>query len=447
MVATPLYQQMSRALGPDGRAAAILQRMIARNLSWSEFSALDLPEDVSPEAMWDVLRLVRRAIGVREGVADLEANEYWYLRTHEIADATARIQCLCRPDSTLYRELTATQHRKVLVQSKIDETIAAALLDGLEIAEADAYALLQLDRMPRNDNERFVRNSLTALDDLNALVNVPFSPDLFQHLRYLLLEGVNVKGLRVTKPRMGLMTSDYSDEEIAAGAELQLERISDYLNHTTGDEHDHPVMRALLAPDLFRYYRPLPDVNSEVGRLAFRLYALKVGLPVLGMLPLSRVKLQWEDGLLDAGRVTLQPEVYLDTRNHDWTDLTPYVTLSLQLALEALADLNGKLQDLEERDEELRTLLQQDPLVNHRQRSILGRALRTPTAEFRIAHHKNTHNVVYATARADLLGLVDKGFLEVGKNGRAMVFRARPDLQEFIRKTYGPPPSTQRTAQ
>ena len=104
--------------------------------------------------------------------------------------------------------------------------------------------------------------------------------------------------------------------------------------------------------------------------------------------------------------------------------------------LVALQDLQWSLSELEKRDEELRALLQRDPEINHRQRSILGRALRNPSAEFRIAHHKNTHNVVYATARADLLQLVEKGMLVLEKNGRAMVFTPRPHLRQYIEEQY-----------
>jgi len=123
-------------------------------------------------------------------------------------------------------------------------------------------------------------------------------------------------------------------------------------------------------------------------------------------------------------------------RERQGTDLTDYATLSLQLALIALVDLHWKLHQLEREDDELRSLLQRDPEINHRQRSILGRALKNPAAEFRIAYHKATHNVVYATARADLLELVDKGYLVMGKKGRAMVFTPREGLREFIESGY-----------
>lgn len=435
MTESPLYLEISSLLAQE-EMRALMKAVNSRYVPWEEFRRHPLPDGISPEALWDLFASMQRAQGIEVPIPDLFGRDYWYHRTHEMVDALSRVQCMCRADSDLYRRLTMTQNRSVLVRSRIDETIAAALFDGLDIDDADVEGVLQLDRTPRTDTERLVRNNLTVLDDLNSLIGVPFSRDLFMHLRYLLLEGVDVTRLRAQERRQGLVPPENETRDVLAASERQLEYISAYMNHESGDVHDHPVMRALLVPDLFRYYRPLPDSNSEVGRLAFRLYALKAGLPVLGLLPLWRAKLNWEEGRLDTSIVSVQPEVYRSARMASPTTMTAYHTASLQLALVALQDLQWSLRELEQRDEELRSLLQRDPEINHRQRSILGRALRNPTAEFRIAHHKNTHNIVYATARADLLELVDKNLLVLGKNGRAMVFTPRPHLRQFIEEQY-----------
>lgn len=432
---TAIYKSLREMLDDSGMA--LIKTVTERYVSWQEFQSLARPKTMGMRATWEITKLMGRASGIEVPIPDIEGRDYWYKLTHEIAEAIATIQCRCREDSSLYQSLHTTQNRSVLVKSRVDETIAAALLDGLDISEEDAEVLLHLDRMPQNANERLIRNTLNVLDDLDALVSVPFSKELFWHLRYLLLEGVDVKRIRVRQARMGLMTSEYQDEQAAAAADKQLEYIAAYLNHSTGEAHDHPVVRALLIPDVFRFYRPLPDSNSEVGRLAFRLYALKAGLPVLGILPLSRAKLDWEDNNLPEAEVPLTPAKYVAAREHDGTDITAWTTLVLQLTLVALGNLVREIHELERRDQELRSLLQRDPLINHRQRSILGRALRDPESEFRIAYHKTTHNVVYATARADLLELADKGYLEMGKNGRAMVFKPRANLREFIEETYG----------
>jgi Fic family protein len=432
MARTLIYSGIRRALEPDGSMYAVLQRASRSYLPWAEFLKLDLPPEMTPEETWDLLQRIDHSVGIDIPVPDLEGNEYWYVRTHELADSFSRLQCLCRVDSELHRRLMNTRSRRIIVRTRIDETIAAGLLDGLDINTDEAYELLQLDRHPRTPEQRIIRNTLAAIDRLGELTNEPFTPALFERLRRMLLVGVEPGSWASTKARRGLIHKDYPEAMVRQAAEIQLRRISDYANHTTGDDYDHPAFRALLLPDLFRVYRPLPDMNSQVGRLAYRLYTLKAGLPVLGMIALSRVKLRWKDGALRSAIVRTGPEEYFQEREREGANLTDYATMTVHMALQGLADLEEAQLPLEQRDEELRTLLEQDPDLNHRQRSILGRALRRPDAEFRIAYHKTNHRIVYATARADLLELVDRGYLEQRTRGRAFVFVPRPGLRDLI---------------
>ena len=436
MTDTLLYAQLKQALTDDPGLVSLLKRTTAAHLNWEEFQAMPAPQSMSREAAWELMRLLNRSIGIEIPVPDLDGNDYWYHRTHQIADSIAQIQCLCRADSSLYRRLTATRNTAILVRSRIDETIAAARLDGLAVSVEHYEEMLRTERAPRTDNERLVYNTLGALDQLEQLRNEPFSHELLMYLQNLVTEGVDIDALVHAERRLGTVSFEYESGRTAEHAATQTKYICDYVNHVSGDIHDHAVFRALLLPDLFRFYQPLPSVNSQVGRLAFRLYTIKTGLPVLGLLPLSQTRLDWEDGKLGSTFVSQGPAQYAEGRKSNGVDFTDYATLSVQLAQVALLDLSWKLHELERKDEELRELLQRDPEINHRQRSILGRALRNPQAEFRIAYHKTTHNVVYATARADLLELVEKGYLVAGKKGRAMVFRPREGLREFIEGGY-----------
>lgn len=429
-----MFRQMRKLLEEDSAVSALLRRATRSHLTWDDFLALRLPPQMSPVQAWELLHMLGHAVGIDLPMRDLDDNRYWYTRTHELTAAVCRLQCRCRADSSLYRELTTVKNRSVLVHSRIDETIAAALLDGLDISEKEGRALLELDRKPRTPTEQVVVNTLRAMDQIEGLAERPFSRELLFEMRDMLLESVDVSSWHTAPPRMGLMPSEYPDEKVRRFADRQLAYICDYANHQSGDADDSPVLRALMLPDLFRFYRPLPDMNSQVGRLVFRLYALKAELPVLGMLPLSRAKLSWEDGTLPSAASAQTPQEYFESHKHFGGDLTGYMTLVAKLALAAFEHLERQLQMLTDRDDELRDLLQCDADLNHRQRSVLGRALRNPDAEFRIAYHRTTHNVVYATARADLLELVDKGYLTMEKRGRAFVFVPQPDLRRRIER-------------
>ena len=209
----------------------------------------------------------------------------------------------------------------------------------------------------------------------------------------------------------------------------QLDTLAAWANHETGNEHDHEVLRSLLITDTFRFYRPLKEVSNQVGRLVSHLYAMKHGLPVLGLLPASRVKLDWEEGRILPPLVAFDRPTFEDLRRRSSGDLTCLETLLAQLSLVALRIVERYLDEWESRDRQLRELLKKDLDLNDRQRAILGRALRKPEAEFTIRYHKTNHGIAYPTARGDFLQLVEKGYLDMRQRGKVFVFTPSQRLQ------------------
>ena len=67
-------------------------------------------------------------------------------------------------------------------------------------------------------------------------------------------------------------------------------------------------------------------------------------------------------------------------------------------------------------------------------------ALKHPEAAYSIEPHKNSHNIVRATARADLFALVERGYLSRGKQGRRYYFRAAPGIAEKLNLSPEPRP-------
>ncbi len=80
----------------------------------------------------------------------------------------------------------------------------------------------------------------------------------------------------------------------------------------------------------------------------------------------------------------------------------------------------------------IRSLLRDHRGLNHRQKELLRHALKHPRYPYSIEGHRRSHNVAYATARADLLDLADRGLLDREKEGRRYVFVAPKDLRGRI---------------
>jgi len=66
---------------------------------------------------------------------------------------------------------------------------------------------------------------------------------------------------------------------------------------------------------------------------------------------------------------------------------------------------------------------------------VVDHALRHPDAAYEIAIHQAYHHISYPTARADLLGLVQRGLLDQRKEGRKLVFYVPADLERRLADT------------
>ncbi|MDR3671357.1 MAG: hypothetical protein P4L36_10945 [Holophaga sp.] len=422
----------SLGLFDDPAFQVLLRHFSQKCMSWEEFLSHDMPRGLSPLRTWELLTRMSHFTGIQFPVRDLNDSQYWYHRTHELTDIANIVARACAPDSRLHRTMTSTGGQHFLMNVRIAETIAATRLDGLSISVEDADILLRLDRAPRSATERLVVNTFGAMDNLSDLVQVPFSRDLFWHLRDRLLDGVDTAALAKAQAPLGTGLFEWPDNLVERFADRQLDTLADWANHETGSEYDLDVLRALLITDTFRFYRPLKEVSNQVGRLVSHLYALKHGLPVLGLLPASQVKLDWDEGRIIPPLVSFDRHTFEDLRRRSSGDLTCLQTLLAQLSLIALRTVERYLDEWENRDQELRQMLKKDHGLNDRQRAILGRALRKPEAEFTLRYHKTNHGIAYPTARRDFMKLVDLGYLSLEQQGKRFVFIPTRRLQEMF---------------
>ena len=89
-----------------------------------------------------------------------------------------------------------------------------------------------------------------------------------------------------------------------------------------------------------------------------------------------------------------------------------------------------KAAKLKAMERELRSMV----LFNHRQRALISHALRHPHHLYTIEGHKLSHNVVYQTARTDLLNLKDRGILEARRVRKRWYFTPAADIETKLQQ-------------
>ncbi|MGI9304900.1 MAG: Fic family protein, partial [Gammaproteobacteria bacterium] len=122
---------------------------------------------------------------------------------------------------------------------------------------------------------------------------------------------------------------------------------------------------------------------------------------------------------------------YLYTETDD-NDVTYFILHQLKVIVRAIEELLDYLRKKSEERKEFENLIRKSTslqqTLNHRQISVLNRALKHSDAMFTVASHRGAHNITYDTARTDLLKLAEFGLLDKTKVGRAFAFFPAQEL-------------------
>lgn len=188
-----------------------------------------------------------------------------------------------------------------------------------------------------------------------------------------------------------------------------------------GDEYVHPVLRAIILHFWAGHDHPFEDGNGRTARALFYWAMLRQGYWLTEFLTISSIL---KEGPAKYARSFLYSE-------QDENDLTYFILFQVDVIVRAIELLKSYLRRKMEEVRETEGLLRELSL-NHRQLALLGNALRNPGATYTFQSHATSHDVVYQSARNDLLDLVSRGLLEKRRVGRKFVFAPVGDLSRRV---------------
>jgi Fic family protein len=408
------------------------------------------PEMLTTAQLWDVLSTVRKLAATTIPIAVASGEQVWYTITVEGRHCLRAIEHHCRSDSRLHQMVQRRSGQRFLVNAQVQEAIATCQVDGIEGSSREFERMLHQGRTPTTPEERIVKNTYEMLGELPALVDEDFSPELVRHLFERTTHGVNLAEtprirteLRGVPPvfqglvkahRPSRLDSDPMQTDESASEALR--QICDYANGETGDPRESIAVRGYMLMAAVGYWRPVPDFNGTVARHMLRLLSAKHDFPVLGYLPTSVMTRRWALGEMDADAVRYS-RIESGRYAAGGIDATAEILIHLQLTVAAINDLCGRIRSTKVEDETLGRMLHTSERLNYRQRDLLSHALRRPDAEFTLREHRLDHRTAYSTARADLLELVELGFLCQETRGLAFVFTPSPNLRERLSAAAG----------
>jgi Fic family protein len=211
----------------------------------------------------------------------------------------------------------------------------------------------------------------------------------------------------------------YHDPPSAAQLGDRMKAMCDFANGKTPSGFVHPALRSIVLHFWLAYDHPFVDGNGRTARALFYWSMLRHNYWLCEYVSISPI-------ILKAPSQYQRAFLYTET---DDNDLTYFVLYHLDLIRGAIRQLHNYI---ERKSKQLRRLegeLRGVVVLNHRQRALVSHALRHPTQVYTVESHLRSHNVVYETARKDLLDLAERRLLTARKSGRTWHFTPMSDLE------------------
>ncbi len=399
---------------------------------WDELRHRTPPEDLSHDEWWAGVKMARGQLLREIPLLGTDGRPFRYGQPDPVLRLLHEIDQEAGGGIQLAEEVTnpATRDRYV-INSLIEESITSSQLEGAATTKDVARNMIRSGRKPVDRGEQMILNNFMAMRFIQEHRDEPLTPELVFELHRIVTEQT------LDDPAKAGAFREAADDIIVEDGfgnllhvpppadELpeRLDRLCSFANEESEDDvFVHPVVRAVILHFWVGYDHPFVDGNGRTARALFYWAMLTRGYWLAEYLSISQIL---KNAVGQYGRSFSLTET-------DGNDLTYFLLYHLRVIQRAIRSLQKYLKRKMKEVRRVEGLLRESVDINHRQLALLSHALRHSGMRYTIESHRKSHDVVYQTARTDLLDLADRGFLRKRKSGNAYVFTAPDDLGDRL---------------
>ncbi len=427
----------------SSEASVVIPRIIAAGvkstvggeyLHWDQLRHRAPPEGLDAPTWWLGLKLARGASARSLPLRGTDGQPFRYSLPDEVLELLHWIDQHAAGEIVVSETIRdASDRRRYLVNSLIEEAITSSQLEGASSTRQVAKEMLRSGRTPRDRSERMILNNYRAMSMLRTMVDGPLALDDVLEIHRVVtedtLDGRSASGRIQTAAdvRVVVEAGDGTVVHTPPSAEElpgRLEAMCAFANGRGGEGFVHPVVRAILLHLWLAYDHPFEDGNGRTARALFYREMLSQGYWLFEYVSISRLLL----------RAPVQySTAFLHTETDEW-DATYFLLHQLRVIKRAIEDL---IEYIARKMAEVRRTVQllRRADLNHRQIALLTHALRHADAEYTIQSHATSHRVVRQSARTDLRDLEAQGLLSRRRVGRKDFYAPVPDLRAMLERT------------
>ena len=395
---------------------------IGKYLHWDNLRHRTPPADLTHEQWWLGIKFARFSLSRELPITDKHGKPFCFTAPPLVTEHLHEIDSRGSGRIAMPNEVTNPQTRtRFLVRSLIEEAITSSQLEGASTTRQKAMEMFRSGRLPADKSEQMIFNNLQGMEFIRAHQGNELTPELVKAIHAEMMSDTirdEDLGRLQTADEKRVHVASNKDQSIlhepppAEQLPSRLEAMCVFANGKNEREFLHPVVRAILLHLWLAYDHPFVDGNGRTARALFYWSMLNSGYWMFEFISISSI-------LRKAS--TQYAKAYLYTETDD-NDATYFIVYQLQVIRSALRALEKYLERKTSEIRKAESTLRNYEGLNYRQLALLSHALRKPDTSFTVNSHRTSHRVAYATARADLLHLVDQGLLDKKMRSGTMYF-------------------------
>lgn len=394
---------------------------------WEQIRRAPVPEGLTKEQFWLGIKFAREGMLQPIPLHAASGAPFRYSMPDPVLELLHWIDQHAAGEIAVSEAIpNASDRRRYLVSSLIEESISSSQLEGAMTTRKVAKEMLRTGRKPRDRDEQMILNNYRAMSELGRLKNAPLSADVVYGLHRTLTEGTLDDPEAAGRPqrpgdeRVRVFAPDGTVVHVPPAAdELDGRMIGmvDFANAKGPGRFMHPAIRAILLHLWLAYDHPFEDGNGRTARALFYREMLGGGYWLFEYVSISRLLMQ---------APAQYARAFLHTERDEF-DATYFILHQLGVMRRAIEELMAYLQRKMREVRQTIELLRRTEL-NNRQIALISHALRHPDTRYSVTSHSGSHRVTRQSARTDLMDLERRGLLIHRTAGKQFEFYAVPDI-------------------
>lgn len=398
-----------------------------RYLHWDKVRFHAPPGDLTHTEWWQGIKFRREVQYKQLPLLDKRGEPFKYLVADPMPEKIHRLALGAGGHIGMSDQITNPETKdQYFVSSLMEEAITSSQLEGATTTRLIAKEMIRTGRPPRDKSEQMILNNYLAMKKIHELRDKPLTKELVFEIHRLVtdktMDDPTGAGRFRTPDEVVRVEGNYGEvyhiPPHAAQLEDRMSQMCAFANGALATGFLYPVLRSIVLHFWLSYDHPFVDGNGRTARALFYWSMLKHGYWLCEFISISQII---RKAPVKYGRAFLHTET-------DGNDLTYFMIYHLDVILRAIDELHAyidrKTNEVKKVESELRGII----ALNHRQRALISHALRHPQARYTIESHRTSHNVVYETARTDLLDLKNRELLNGIKVGKTWYFVPADEL-------------------